>query len=95
MKNLENKIEKTTSESDTQELQLQADEIQQIREMLKRSEQREKQTATSSIDSFWKWLQRIGILLTYVERIKFLPWRDIKRILQPVFDTINAVNYQF
>jgi len=56
---------------------LTSEEIRQVREMLKKAGQREKETVTSSKDSFLEWIATIDVLWSFVEKIKSLPWDQI------------------
>jgi len=68
-----------------QEPPLSNEEIQQVRAMLAKLDERAQQTVTSSEQSFWKWMSRISSLLSIMDKLKSLPWEQILSWINNIF----------
>jgi hypothetical protein len=69
-----------TTQQNTYEPQLTDEEIQQIREMLRKSNSIKKKTAASSKKSFINWLHVINIALSIINKIQQIDWCSIQRL---------------
>jgi|GEM_PF-4694312 len=61
------------------------EEIQMLKEMLRKEQRREQKTATSSKESFMKWICTINVLWSLSEKIKPFPWKQILSYFMDLF----------